>query len=202
MKSSFTYGIIICVLMISCGSRDNPTIEPTEQEIAKVKEIAMPIAGNLMESLRQELLTAMQEGGPLKAIEICQVRALPLTSEIAENSDYKIELKRLSRKNRNPKNAPDRVDETILTQFENFLAQNQSLPNEVIHKRKGLKGDEFYFYKPIMTAPLCLNCHGDLGSMDVALVEKLKKAYPKDKATGYKDGELRGLIRVKISGEI
>lgn len=202
MKSSFTSSIIICLLLISCGSRDNATIEPTEQEIAKVKEIAMPIAGNLMESLRQELLSAMQEGGPLNAIEVCQVRALPLTSEIAENSEYTVELKRLSRKNRNPKNAPDSVDETILAQFENFVAQNEQLPNEVIHKRKGVKGDEFYYYKPIMTAPLCLNCHGDLGSMDAALVEKIKKAYPKDKAIGYKDGELRGLIRVKISGEI
>lgn len=202
MKSSFTYGIIICLLLISCGSRENSTIEPTEQEIAKVKKIAMPIAGNLMESLRQELLNAMQLGGPLNAIEVCQARALPLTSEIAKNAEYSVELKRLSRKNRNPKNAPDSIDEIILTQFENFFAQNEKMPSEVIHKRKGANGNEFYYYKPIMTSPLCLNCHGDLDAMDDALVEKLRKVYPKDKATGYKDGELRGLIRVKITGEL
>jgi hypothetical protein len=57
------------------------------------------------------------------------------------------------------------------------------------------------FYSPIViTNPLCLQCHGipgtDLAPSTVALLQQL---YPRDEATGFKLGDLRGLWRVDFA---
>jgi hypothetical protein len=54
------------------------------------------------------------------------------------------------------------------------------------------------FYAPIVIAnPLCLQCHGT-PEKDIApaTLEAIQKHYPKDQATGYQLGDLRGLWSV------
>jgi hypothetical protein len=48
--------------------------------------------------------------------------------------------------------------------------------------------------KPIMTAPLCLTCHGD--ALDPELAAVIAERYPADRATGFTPGELRGAFYV------
>lgn len=48
----------------------------------------------------------------------------------------------------------------------------------------------FRYMKAIPTQELCLACHGE--TIDKATSAKLAKLYPKDKARGFKVGDLRG----------
>ena len=48
--------------------------------------------------------------------------------------------------------------------------------------------------KAIPTAPLCLQCHGEAIAPPVA--EKITKLYPEDKATGFREGDIRGAFVV------
>ena len=52
----------------------------------------------------------------------------------------------------------------------------------------------FRYMKAISTAALCLNCHGETLSPEVAV--KIKELYPNDQAHGFKDGDLRGAFTV------
>ena len=49
------------------------------------------------------------------------------------------------------------------------------------------------------TEVLCLLCHGTQDAISPEVKLKLKELYPKDRAVGYKEGDFRGLIRVKFS---
>jgi hypothetical protein len=51
---------------------------------------------------------------------------------------------------------------------------------------------------PIPTLPLCLTCHGDPKSFSPELKEALGKHYPADQATGFKDGDLRGVFWARV----
>ena len=50
--------------------------------------------------------------------------------------------------------------------------------------------------KAIPTGDVCLMCHGEHIAPDVH--EKIKSLYPKDLATGYERGELRGAFTIKL----
>jgi len=199
MKTILIIGCFVVFALSSCGQRQLNSEKPTEEEVKKVKEIALPIISTLITSLQSELMSEMQKGGPLSAIEVCNMRALPITDAAAKGSGRKVEVKRVSRNFRNPKNAPDAIDERALGQFEAVIASGQNWPEFLVNKVQSVSGTDYYFYKPLKVAPLCLNCHGDTGTMDKNLVNKIKSLYPRDKAVGYKDGDFRGLVRIKIS---
>jgi len=54
------------------------------------------------------------------------------------------------------------------------------------------------YYKPITIAmPSCLKCHGSSGKeIDTKTLEIIRKNYPEDQATGYKEGDLRGMWKI------
>ena len=53
---------------------------------------------------------------------------------------------------------------------------------------------EFRFMKAIPPGAVCLKCHGTDLSPEVTA--KMTELYPQDKATGYKEGDLRGAFVV------
>jgi len=57
-------------------------------------------------------------------------------------------------------------------------------------------GDTYRVYKPLPTGKVCLKCHGT--NIDPKIAETIKKFYPKDQATGFKEGDLRGVIVAEI----
>ena len=198
MKGLFTLLALISIFLFACGENSTPKSNITNEEITKVKDIAIPVTKKFLQSLKSELKSGLQKGGPIAAIEVCNQRAPEIATEIAESSNNKIEIKRISKKNRNPHNIPDEIDEIAFSKFEKKIASGEKVSDYIILKQN----DSYYFYKPLFIAPVCLNCHGDTSTMDSLLIKKIKKFYPHDKATGYKEGDFRGLVRVKINGEI
>jgi hypothetical protein len=188
--------LLLLGLLAACGPGKNGR-EALPEEAAQVADIAMPIAGNLAAALKQELTRAMETSGPLAAVEFCNLRALPLTAEIAANHPG-ISLKRVSDRLRNPKNKPDPAEEAALAWFSLKNSAEAWLPESWVQEVE--RGGESYYrlYKPLRMGKPCLACHGDPAVMDPALVSRLNELYPEDQARMYHEGDFRGLIRVEL----
>jgi mono/diheme cytochrome c family protein len=159
---------------------------------AAATEVGERAATAVMSHLMARVKKAMAEGGPEHAIDVCSEVALPLTAEIAKTQTRGVEVKRTSSRLRNPKNAPDALERLALDHFE--TADPAKLPAELVQK----VDDGFRYYRPIVVQPACLACHGDRAAMSPKVLSKLQERYPNDQATGYKAGDLRGIIRVSV----
>ena len=142
---------------------------------------AMKAIGKLGMNLKKELKAAMQKS-PVHAVQTCNIKASPIAKEIAKEG---IEVGRVSRKNRNPDNTPK---EWMLETIEAYHQKKITKPYTVVQLDNGKHG----IIRPITTMPVCLKCHGE--KIDGAIQKKIKELYPADKATGYKNGQIRGFF--------
>jgi hypothetical protein len=165
-----------------------------EKESQMLIEKGEKVSTELMGQLASALMTAMQEGGATNAIDVCKLEALRLTESIARQNPG-TQVKRTSLKFRNPKNAPDHLEQVALTHFEQLAAKGEELPHHLLQKVQEEDTVYYRYYQPLKTMSFCLTCHG---SPEPELAEILKKRYPEDRAVGYNAGEFRGLIRVQV----
>lgn len=143
-------------------------------------------------SLQSELKKAMEEGGPLNAIKVCNSTAPSVAREISRAKNMRIG--RTSLKIRNESNAPDAWEKQVLENFEARKAKGED-PAKLEHS--AVVGNEFRYMKAIAIpadAP-CLKCHGE--KIDDKVAAKIKELYPRDQATGFKTGDLRGAFTVR-----
>lgn len=164
----------------------------------RIKEIGEMASVKLLRTLKGELESALSERGPLGAVEVCSVSATRLTKEVSARMYPGISIKRTSFRYRNPKNAPTEDEAKALRYFEKELREKNKLPPYYIQRVIARGKVEYNYYKPIVTEPLCLTCHGDKRSMSLELLKKIHELYPEDNATGYGIGDLRGAVRVAI----
>lgn len=147
-------------------------------------------------ALKTELSAAMQAGGPLNAIEVCNTRA-PAIAE-AVSLDSGMQLARVSLRNRNPGNAPNEWQSAVLDDFAARAAAGEPLDGLSWQETAVSDGRrEYRFMQAIPTASLCLACHGETIAPPVA--EKIAKLYPEDRASGFREGDLRGAFVVTRS---
>jgi hypothetical protein len=145
------------------------------------------------ETLKGELMAAMQSGGPVTAIEVCKVRAPAIAEAVSREHD--LDVHRVSLKNRNPANAPNAWQREVLLQFEQRRAAGEDPASLVWQDTVDTpEGGEFRLMKAIPTAGLCLGCHGE--AMPEPVAEKIAALYPDDRATGFREGDIRGAFVV------
>jgi hypothetical protein len=150
------------------------------------------IAMNTKTVLGKNLMLAIQTKGTEKAISFCNTRAIPLTDSMAIAQQAKI--KRVSDKNRNPKNAANDDELAYIELIKKRINNNQSPQPQI----KNL-GDKLIGYYPIMTNKMCLQCHGQPESEVLPnTLKRLKSLYPNDKALGYSENELRGIWVIEM----
>ena len=144
-------------------------------------------------ALKAELTTAMQAGGPLAAIEVCNARAPSIAASVSQESG--MQLSRVSLRNRNPGNAPNAWQTAVLKDFERRLAAGEAVTALTWQETSSADGHrEFRLMKAIPTGGLCLQCHGEAIAPPVA--EKISVLYPEDRATGFREGDIRGAFVV------
>ncbi len=188
---------IASILLFSCAKQEDITVSLVEE--MKVRDLGEKYATELLRTLKQNLMKAMNNGGPYNAIEFCSTKAQNLTKMVEEKIDHGIKLKRTSFKYRNPLNKPDKYEVEALKIFEKYYKEYGQLRPYYIQKVKEQDGKYYYrYYKPLVVKPLCLICHGEPEKMDRQLYAKIKEKYPEDKAVGYKPGDFRGVVRVSI----
>lgn len=163
----------------ACSAPDQPAADETADDTALEQgaELLMPFKKDLKQALQ-----AGMQNGPIEAISACRIQA----REIAENlSVGGVTVGRSSHRLRNPANiAPDWVT-PILDGYVSDPASRSPQSTELAGGRVG-------YVEPIMIQPMCLACHGE--TIAPELQAKLAELYPEDQATGFGEGDLRGVF--------
>ena len=167
-----------------------------EREQNAYLEKGKTIAGATFAVLSSQLQSAMQEGGVSNAIEYCQLNAYPLVDSLSKV--HHAAIRRTTLKVRNPDDQPNELEREILETY----ARKDAAGEQIGPMVRALAEQEVIFFAPIRTNAFCLQCHGIPGETlreeDHALI---RRHYPEDQATGYQDGDLRGMWSIRFSGE-
>ena len=158
-----------------------------------------PVAMELIKTLKTAVKTTIDTAGVDAAIEVCNVKAIPLTHGVESRQQRELDIKRTSFKYRNPENTPNEYEMIALNHYEALINQGEELPPFYTQKIVNEGDTMYYYYKPMKVAALCVVCHGDKEIIPKDVASRLDELYPDDKATGYKEGDFRGLIRVKFT---
>jgi hypothetical protein len=189
MKQFLVFAIFVFALLLlaNCqGEKKQPALTDAEKTayLAKGKTIAEATFAELSGRLAH----ALETGGVPHAVQYCNTVALPLTDSLSKV--HNAVIRRTSKKTRNPKNQPSEWESKILDEYEIKAKSGEVLTPVVL----SLEAKAVAFAAPIKVLPLCLKCHGKPGeTMFAEDAELVKQLYPQDLATGYAEGELRGM---------
>lgn len=202
MKQLFVLGL--ASLLVACGGKEEPKVSneaataPVASKVmldkAALSEQAKTAIKTYGGNLKAELQAAMQTGGPVNAINVCQLKAPELANTVSNTE--KLEVSRVSLRNRNPViGLPNEWQTQVLNDFEARKVKGEALESLVYSELVENAGKhEFRFMKAIPTEAMCLTCHGS--EISPVVMTRLKELYPQDKATGFKEGDLRGAFVV------
>ena len=188
MKKLLAAAVIAALpLGVSADSHGGGEMQPyVDESKAAIK--------SFFDTLKGELVTAMNAGGPVHAIGVCNTIAPQIAASKSEETG--LNLARTSLKVRNPDNAPDAWETAVLEAFEARKAGGE--PVDTIAKAEVVEGADgkrqFRFMKAIPTGEVCLKCHGAEISPEVA--GRLDELYPEDRARGFALGDIRGAFTV------
>jgi hypothetical protein len=167
--------VVFSLLMAAC------TAHAQEVELARGADLLMPFKKDLQQALKSGLAE-----GPAEAIQVCRVQAPGIAETLSVDG---VRMGRSSHKLRNPANvAPEWVSPIM----QDFLEK----PSMREPRAVALPGNRWGYVEPIMVQPLCLTCHGADLAPDVA--GWIAKLYPEDRATGFAEGDLRGVFWVEF----
>lgn len=191
---------LIGLLLVACGDSDVQSVEiaQAEPEVQSSEVDAQTLQAqaaitSFATALKAELTAAMQQGGPVNAIQICNTSAPAITQKVSVANG--VTLSRVSLRNRNPDNQPLDWQSPVLLSFEQRRAAGADLNSLDWSETITLDGKQEYRYmKAIPTGGLCLQCHGTVIAPQVA--EAIADLYPDDRATGYSEGQIRGAFVV------
>jgi hypothetical protein len=175
--------VLAAALALACAApRAEPEAEP-DDALARGAALIAPFKQRLLAEL-----TAALAQGPAHAIEVCSARAPQLA---AEASVQGARVGRTSHRLRNPGNAPPAWADALLA---SYVAGESKAARAV-----SIAGGRIGYVEPIFMQPLCTTCHGEAIAPD--LVSVLRARYPRDRAVGFRVGELRGLAWAELPSE-
>jgi hypothetical protein len=176
MNTRYFFVVVLVCMLSSCSG---PEYDP----VSKGAELIAPFKTDL----KTALISGM-EGGPANAIAVCKTEAPHIARERSVDG---VVMGRSSHKLRNHENvAPEWVTPILDT----FASNGKALSPTGVD----LGGGRYGYVEPIMTQPLCLSCHGSSLHPDIAA--KIGELYPDDEATGFSEGDFRGVFWVEFPG--
>ena len=152
----------------------------------------------LTHKLRGRFRKEMAAGGPARAVLVCG-RLAPLAFDRASRqTGWKIT--RVGTRVRDPLlGMPDAWEQKVLQRFEQEAAHGENRDKMSYSQIVTEPGGRYFRYmKALFIKPVCLACHGPAKDISPKVMAILKNRYPHDKAIGYKTGQLRGAISVKV----
>jgi hypothetical protein len=180
-------------LMLACGG-DTLDDATRERVVAAGDTAAMA----LVRTLGGRLNAHLASGGPAEAVTFCSTEAQRLTDSVSTALGDGWSVKRTTMQTRNPRNAPDTLEAKALTYFQTALHDTGELPPHTVQTTA--EGD-YRYYMPLQLGRMCLQCHGPRDRIDPAVRQALDDRYPADQATGYGQGDFRGVVRVTVPRE-
>lgn len=179
LRSWFLLGLLIA----ACGKDRAAAPPPTSADPVAARGQA--VVGAFKTRIRGALSKAL-EGGTPSAISVCGDAAKDAAAAVAVDG---VTVGRATRKPRNPANAVTGWQAEALAEFEALAAAGK--PLDGARYVKSMPDGRTRYAEPLVVQALCTKCHGAALEPDVKAA--LATAYPTDQATGYREGDLRGL---------
>ena len=155
--------------------------------------IGMKHAMSAKAVLGKNLMQTIASKGTDEALAFCNINAIPLIDSIGNSLN--VNIKRVSDK---PRNSNNQANQAELAYIE--MAKMAMSKNEVVRAKVTEINGRMVGYYPIETNKMCLQCHGKTDSdIKPSTIEKIGKLYPKDKATGYGENQIRGIFVVDMA---
>ncbi len=193
LRTLLVLGAAVCAVMgTACGDGGAVDNDATRARVVEHGDSAFVL---LTRGLVGELNAALAAGGAVGAIDFCASEAVELTANVASSLGAGWELKRVTLRARNPRNEPDALEVEVLERFHAAEVAGEDLPQ---HHVQRTPDGAYRYYRPLVVAPMCVECHGPRDALDPGVARILDERYPNDQATGYAPGDLRGLVRVTV----
>jgi len=181
----------VAALIALLGSSAVVAGEPAPETawVEQSRQLVSQLGGRL----KGELTQAIAEGGPIAAINVCYLRAPEIAAQLSQASGARVG--RTALRVRNPSNAPDELERSVLEQFAADLGSGPvDRPLEAVFEIRRGDAVERRYMRAIPTDALCLTCHGTTIAPELAAA--IARDYPQDQATGFEQGQLRGAFSV------
>jgi len=177
-RSRVAFLIALLVVLAACTA--TPMNDVSEQEVAHAQEALLPFK----QELKAALVAGLEEG-PVAAIQACRTQAPGIAA--AQTGDGVI-IGRTSHQLRNPDNAPRAWMEPLLATY----AEGTRTESVAVRIDDATIG----YVEPIYVQAMCLTCHGS--AVEASTLAKIHALYPNDDATGFEEGDFRGLFWVEL----
>ena len=143
----------------------------------------------LHSALLSELRREFDAHGAVGALEACHLDSTAVGYYIERRDGTAVG--RTAARLRNPTNAPKPWAAPIVAKYADARAAD--VDGFVVDL-----GDRIGLLRPIAELSTCAPCHGPASRLDAHVVAALPERYPRDKAIGFKDGDLRGWFWVEM----
>lgn len=160
------------------------------------EQAARAASGAFVQQLGGALKQEMEKGGPDQAILVCRDLAPQIAGELSRANGWQVT--RVGTRVRNPMlGLPDDWESKVLADFATRAAKGEKYPDMAFGEVVDIGGAKHYrFMKAIPVQEACLKCHGSAEQIPDTVKAKLASAYPHDRATGYRVGDLRGAVSI------
>ncbi len=185
-KLAFTLSIAATVSLMAVEAPADKNAVAREG-LGYIKQLGKELKGNLKKYLKQDPTG-------LQAAYFCSKSAQDLTKKVNAKFPEGVVVRRTALKLRNPENKVDATDIKVMKEMDAAIKAGSFQKKPVVVETDG----KTRVYVPLLTQKACLKCHGPVEKIDPKVAELIKKKYPQDQATGFKEGDLRGVIVAEI----
>lgn len=185
------------LLALCCALSALPLSAAAADDLAalskETRETTQPLLAKVVGTVKESL----NKTTPHETVDICREKLPGMVKEMREKTGWNI--RRVSLKTRNAeRGTPDEWEAKVLADFDRRAAagekRDQMEAGEIFTTAEGRV---FRYMKALPVQEACLTCHGDTAKLTPELKAKLATLYPKDQATGYQVGDIRGALTVK-----
>ncbi len=185
--------LFVGAIFISATARGVTKGLSEEEALGESRQVTM----SLVKATKKTLKSFIGEGDFLKAIKGCSEKAPSIAQKYTDQTGYYV--RRVSLKYRNTNDIPDQYEKGVLEKFDSLREEGKMVVEHEDYRVVEEDGKKYLRYmKPLITKKLCLNCHGSTEDIPTTVKGFLNTNYPEDRATGFKVGDVRGAVSVKI----
>lgn len=187
--------LIACLASTRCAAQPAGSADTTGIGAALGRSRAATL--DLLTTLRTVLAREISSRGAVSALDVCADTAQLLTETV--EARHRLSIRRVSHRWRNALNEPDPFEGDVLNAFARARSRHALADTTEQYRIVRERGTRMFRYmRPIITQDLCLTCHGDRLALSGPLQEAILERYPDDHATGFRSGDLRGAVSVRI----
>ena len=188
--------VLIGTLLLTPSAGVQSSLPPGTWRVADAPaEMKYPISradlivASMQDALLRELSERLREGGPAFAIKSCHIDVVGIIRRIDRQEH--VTAGRTSDRLRNGANAAKPWAAALVTA--NAGRRARDVPGFAVDL-----GDKVGVLRPIAHRPMCASCHGAAGTLEPSVQAQLRERYPRDQATGFTEGEIRGWYWVEV----